>query len=497
MLTTFKNAKIHIRVNLQHRIGVELMSIITLKHGDVVEQLKLLDDDSVDAIITDPPYNLNFMGKKWDNIGAPLEFQEWCSSWATECLRVLRKGGYLLSFGGTRTFHRTASGIEDAGFVIKDCLSWNYGSGFPKSHNVSKAIDKKLGAEREVIGQNINHRSLKETNCMVGEPHSGDGSITAPATLEAQQWDGYGTALKPAWEPIILAQKPFKGTIVNNVLTHGLGGMNIDATRIKGGGTYENFKGSTYSNRNHSGLPKSHIAGSKNRTAEENNAVMKNAQMESIDRMNEKGRWPANAIFDEEAGVILNEQSGDCKTGSIKPYTSQGSNSAFIPDKMHRNFSQPASSGGAARFFYCPKTPKKEKTCLGFVENKHPTVKPIKLMEWLIKLVCPTADAMGRQPVIIDCFVGSGSTAIAANRVGVDCIGIDSDSDSLTTALSRLMNDWRLEEGSRPVLKGYSLDLATLKQINFIKRLGGDPQVTMTKDAASSMINVLINNGDE
>ena len=132
MLTTFKNAKIHIRVNLQHRIGVELMSIITLKHGDVVEQLKLLDDDSVDAIITDPPYNLNFMGKKWDNIGAPLEFQQWCSSWATECLRVLRKGGYLLSFGGTRTFHRTASGIEDAGFVIKDCLSWNYGSGFPK-----------------------------------------------------------------------------------------------------------------------------------------------------------------------------------------------------------------------------------------------------------------------------------------------------------------------------------------------------------------------------
>ena len=332
---------------------------------------------------------------------------------------------------------------------------------------------------------------------MVGAPHSGDGSITAPSTLEAQQWDGYGTALKPAWEPIILAQKPFKGTIVNNVLTHGLGGMNIDATRIKGGGTYENFKGSTYSNRNHSGLSKSHIAGSKNRTAEENNAVMKNAQMESIDRMNEKGRWPANAIFDEEAGVILNEQSGDCKTGSIKPYMSDGSKSAFIADESFRNFSQPASSGGAARFFYCPKTPKKEKTCMGFVDNKHPTVKPIKLMEWLIKLVCPTADAMGRQPVIIDCFVGSGSTAIAANRVGVDCIGIDSDSDSLTTALSRLMNDWRLEEGSRPVLKGYSLDLATLKQINFIKRLGGDPQVTMTKDAASSMINVLINNGDE
>jgi len=438
------------------------MSIITLKHGDVVEQLKLLEDDSIDAIITDPPYNLNFMGKKWDNIGAPLEFQEWCSSWATECLRVLRKGGYLLSFGGTRTFHRTASGIEDAGFVIKDCLSWNYGSGFPKSHNISKAIDKK-----------------------------------APATAESTRWDGYGTALKPAWEPIILAQKPFKGTIVNNVLTQGLGGMNIDATRIKGGGTYENFKGSTYSNRNHSGLSKSHIAGSKNRTAEENNAIMKEAQMKSIDKMNTHGRWPANTIFDEGAGTILNEQSGDCKTGAVKPYLSKGENSAFIEDNLYRNFSQPASSGGAARFFYCPKTPKKEKTCLGFVENAHPTVKPIKLMEWLIKLVCPTADAMGRQPVIIDCFVGSGSTAIAANRVGVDCIGIDSDGDSLTTALLRLMNDWRLEEGSSPVLKGYSLDLATLKQIQFIKRLGGDLQETMTKDAASAMINGLLSNGDE
>jgi site-specific DNA-methyltransferase (adenine-specific) len=474
------------------------MATITLKHGDVVEQLKLLDDDSVDAIITDPPYNLNFMGKKWDNIGAPLEFQEWCSSWATECLRVLRKGGYLLSFGGTRTFHRTASGIEDAGFVIKDCLSWNYGSGFPKSHNISKAIDKKAGAKPEVIGYSKGHRNNAPPIAMVGAPHSGDGSITEPSTIEAQQWDGYGTALKPAWEPIILAQKPFKGTIVNNVLTHGLGGMNIDATRIKGGGTYENYKGSTYSNRNHSGLSKSHIAGSKNRTAEENNAIMKEAQMKSIDKMNTHGRWPANTIFDEGAGTILNEQSGDCKTGAVKPYLSKGENSAFIEDNLYRNFSQPASSGGAARFFYCPKTPKKEKTCLGFVENAHPTVKPIKLMEWLIKLVCPTADAMGRQPVIIDCFVGSGSTAIAANRVGVDCIGIDSDGDSLTTALLRLMNDWRLEEGSSPVLKGYSLDLATLKQIKFIKRLGGDSQETMTKDAASAMINGLLsNNGDE
>jgi site-specific DNA-methyltransferase (adenine-specific) len=410
------------------------MSIITLKHGDVVEQLKLLEDDSIDAIITDPPYNLNFMGKKWDNIGAPLEFQEWCSSWATECLRVLRKGGYLLSFGGTRTFHRTASGIEDAGFVIKDCLSWNYGSGFPKSHNISKAIDKKAGAEREVIGYSKGHRNNAPPIAMVGAPHSGDGSMTAPSTLEAQQWDGYGTALKPAWEPIILAQKPFKGTIVNNVLTNGLGGLNIDECRISTNGEQPKGSGNAQKNTLAHGDRNALVGGSITPP---------------------KGRWPANAIFDEGAGQILDEQSGECKTGSIKPYMSDGSKSAFIADESFRNFSQPASSGGASRFFYCPKTPKKEKTCLGFVDNKHPTVKPIKLMEWLIKLACPTEYAMGRQPVIIDCFVGSGSTAIAANRLGLDCIGIDADAESLKTARLRLMNDWRMEKYSNPILRGF------------------------------------------
>ena len=430
------------------------MSTITLNHGDVVEQLKLIADNSVDAIITDPPYNLSFMGKKWDNKGAPKQFQEWCSAWSTECLRVLRSGGYLLSFGGTRTFHRIASGIEDAGFVIKDCLSWNYGSGFPKSHNISKAIDKKAGAKREVIGQNENHRSMKHTNSMVGEPHSGDGSITAPATVDAERWNGYGTALKPAWEPIILAQKPFKGTIVNNVLAHGVGGMNINATRIKGEIEPENFAGSTFDNRNKTGLSKSHIAGSKNRTAEENNAIMRQAQKDSIEKMNTMGRFPANAIFDEVAGQILDEQSGILKSGARNHHTK---GFEFYTEKDAKQYVAKceASIGGASRFFYCPKTPKKEKTCMGFVDNKHPTVKPIKLMEWLIKLVCPTAEAMGRQPVIIDCFVGSGSTALAANRVGVDCIGIDADSESLKTARLRLMNDWRLEKSSNLKLRGF------------------------------------------
>jgi DNA modification methylase len=411
------------------------MSTITLKHGDVIEQLKHIADNSVDAIITDPPYNLSFMGKKWDNKGAPKQFQEWCSAWSAECLRVLRQGGYLLSFGGTRTFHRIASGIEDAGFVIKDCLSWNYGSGFPKSHNISKAIDKKSGNVRKRVPiVDISNGKEKTKDIGKGWKMTSKEYTTysdEAITLDAEKWNGYGTALKPAWEPIILAQKPFKGTIVNNVLTHGVGGMNIDATRIESDGSHKRPFQPTNQQREIYG------------------------KQTGFQPTNANGRFPANAIFDEEAGAILNEQSGDCKTGSIKPYMSDGSKSAFIADKSFRNFSQPASSGGAARFFYCPKTPKKEKTCMGFVDNKHPTVKPIKLMEWLIKLTCPTAEAMGRQPVIIDCFVGSGSTALAANRLNVDCIGIDADEESLTTARLRLMNDWRLQKGSNPRLKGY------------------------------------------
>ena len=343
----------------------------------------------------------------------------------------MRKGGYLLSFGGTRTFHRIAAGIEDAGFVIKDCLSWNYGSGFPKSHNISKAIDKRAGAKREVVGHNPNHRTMKPVHTMVGAPYSGDGSLTKPSTIKAQQWEGYGTALKPAWEPIILAQKPFKGTVVNNVLTHGVGGMNIDATRI---GNFTNTRPSGMARWN----DYRHGDGKYETEAKANVGV---------------GRFPANAIFDEEAGKLLDEQSGVLKSGGGNK-SNRNSKSAFGGGAEYDDV-RVADKGGASRFFYCPKTPKKERNCMGYVENKHPTVKPIKLMEWLIKLVCPTDDAMNRQPVILDCFIGSGSTAIAANRLNVDCIGIDADEESLKTARLRLMNDWRLHKGSNALLKGY------------------------------------------
>ena len=279
------------------------MATITLNHGDVVEQLKNIEDESIDAIITDPPYNLSFMGKKWDNKGAPKQFQEWCSAWSIECLRVLRRGGYVVSFGGTRTFHRIATGIEDAGFVIKDCLSWNYGSGFPKSHNISKAIDKKAGAERKVIGQRQDillkqgadlkrgkRRIAESFNAGAPERNNGfktvSADITSPATVESARWEGYGTALKPAWEPIILAQKPFKGTIVNNVLTHGVGGMNIDATRIESDGSHKRPFQPTNQQRDIYG------------------------KQTGFQPTNANGRFPANAIFDEEAGKLLDEQSG-------------------------------------------------------------------------------------------------------------------------------------------------------------------------------------------
>lgn len=200
--------------------------------GSCLEVLKTLPDNSVDSIVTDPPYGLAFMGKKWDYDVPSVDIWK-------EALRVLKPGGHLLSFGGTRTYHRMVVNIEDAGFEIRDQLQWLYGSGFPKSQDVSKQIDKQAGVTREVIGQNPNHRKNEKgethsTGTMVGDPHSGDGAITAPTTPEAKQWEGWGTALKPANEPICLARKPLeKGlTVAQNVLKHSTGALNIDGSRI-------------------------------------------------------------------------------------------------------------------------------------------------------------------------------------------------------------------------------------------------------------------------
>jgi hypothetical protein len=220
---------------------------VTLHIGDCLDVMRTLPDASVDAVVTDPPYGLSFMGKRWDYDVPSVEV------WA-ECLRVLKPGGHLLAFAGTRTQHRMAVRIEDAGFEIRDMIAWVYGSGFPKSLDVSKAIDKAAGAEREVVGS----RKLTGTARIIGGQggatagRSADAydegetrdtlAITAPATPEAQQWAGWGTALKPSLEPITMARKPLQGTVAANVLQHGCGGLNVDGCRVAMGDEYDPTK---------------------------------------------------------------------------------------------------------------------------------------------------------------------------------------------------------------------------------------------------------------
>lgn len=240
--------------------------------GDCVERMREMAAESVDAVVTDPPYGLEFMGKDWDRLGGPPRMvgqvtsnsrpvsdakgahdrgyaqiagmqhqaQAWHETWAREALRVLKPGGHLLAFGGTRMYHRLACAIEDAGFEIRDCLMWLYGSGFPKSLNVSKAIDKAAGAEREVVGRYESPEGTTGAESRDDEFGFGLGDmtkrlVTAAATPEAERWDGWGTALKPGWEPIVVARKPLRGNVAGNVLAHGTGALNIDGCRVGSG----------------------------------------------------------------------------------------------------------------------------------------------------------------------------------------------------------------------------------------------------------------------
>jgi hypothetical protein len=223
--------------------------------GDCLQVLRAMEDSSIDSVVTDPPYGIAFMGREWDSFKATNEaksqvvkglgtgmrmttaqenrnFQEWCEEWAAECLRVLKPGGWLLAFGGSRMYHRLAAGIEDAGFELRDTVAWTYSTGFPKSLDVSKAIDKAAGVEREVTGERVTNVGMQGGNFSA---RSSQGVVQVrdkPATAEAAQWQGWGTALKPALEPITLARKPFKGTVAANVLQHGTGALNIDGCRV-------------------------------------------------------------------------------------------------------------------------------------------------------------------------------------------------------------------------------------------------------------------------
>lgn len=391
-----------------------------LHQGDCREILKSCPDDYFTTVVTDPPYELKFMGKKWDGSGVSFQVDTW-----KEILRVAKPGAMLLAFGGTRTHHRLMCAIEDAGWEIRDCMMWIYGSGFPKSLDISKAIDKAAGAERKVVGTvdprgtfdgknrnsaaiNTNWRNAEDRTDVIDMSKK---SITAPSTESAKLWDGYGTALKPAYEPIIVAMKPCDGTFANNALVHGVAGLNIDAGRIA-------KKDGDRTEYGVNGIERS-----------KNNNVY-GEQSGKIQFDGTQGRWPANIILDEEAGAIMDEQSGErpgCKSpSSAKP------ESKFRPGQgnyMPQGTIHP-DTGGASRFFYCAKTSKSER-----MGSKHPTIKPLKLIEYLIKLTCPPENAK-----ILDPFIGSGTTGIICEKLGIKYVGIDLECEPATERIS----NWRI-----------------------------------------------------
>lgn len=362
-----------------------------LLQGDCLEVLKSIPDNSLDSIVTDPPYGLSFMGKRWDYDVPSVDV------WA-ECLRVLKPGGHLLAFAGTRTQHRMAVRIEDAGFEIRDMIAWVYGSGFPKSLDVSKALDKMAGHSR-TSEYEPNFKNGTFGKGMGGGKH---GAQSEPAITDAaRQWQGWGTALKPALEPITVARKPLIGTVAENVLAHGTGGLNIDGCRV----------GNEAIKIHHA--PVGTFAGAEGKTLQSETYTV-------------NGRWPANLIHDGSEEV---EQL----------------------------------AGSAARFFYCAKASKKDRdeglegfekrmaasacarvsqlqgeeaTCISNTKNPranvHPTVKPTDLMRYLCRLVTPTGG------VVLDPFMGSGSTGKAATIEGFDFIGIEMDEQYFNIAKERI-----------------------------------------------------------
>lgn len=517
---------------------------VTLHHGDALDVLRELPDNSVDAVVTDPPYGIRFMGKAWDgedieagvhtrrgqadmpdngkagrnggyrsaaaeagryDLSANAAFGEWCRQWATECLRVLKPGGHLLAFGGSRTWHRLTSAIEDAGFEIRDSIAWLYGSGFPKSLDVSKAIDKQRSEDRapvDAVRAWLNARRLEAglshdaVNKHFGHASNGGGSSSAwmtnltsrsiptwdqwqslkslmsfgdemdaevwrlngrkgepgdnwsarevvghyeqpdprlqgwaemqgrergtakerrgaPTTDAAQHWQGWGTALKPAFEPIVVARKPLTGTVAANVLEHGTGALNIDACRTAAGQDYADKCASVVglgSNRN--GDAYGEWTGVRE------------------DSAHTAGRWPTNVVLDDTQAAELDQQTGVTRSRIGKPRGAASGDGWG----MTATGAEYDDEGGASRFFpvfrYEAKAPTSERPRDG--EVAHPTVKPLDLMRWLVRLVTPPGGT------VLEPFAGSGTTAEACVIEGFKCIAIEREADYLPLIVGRL-----------------------------------------------------------
>jgi DNA modification methylase len=419
-----------------------------LLHGDCRDQLATIPDNSIDAIVTDPPYELGFMGKSWDASGIAYNLTVW-----TECLRVLKPGGHLLAFSGSRTYHRMAVAIEDAGFQIRDQIMWVYGSGFPKSLDISKAIDKAAGAERAVVGKGVSGKNRNVLNAAnYPDSFGGEYNVTSPATAEAEVWEGWGTALKPAHEPIVLARKPLVGTVAENVLRFGVGGLNIDGCRVATdekfvdlpNRAWVNADGLSYAESNHN-----HRDGS--------NAV-------AVEKLNNLGRWPANLIHDGSDEVLeLFPETASTGNGSRQGFRRGGGDGVSVGLSGKKYAADGYADGGsAARFFYCAKASKKDRNeGLDHLTpqresdrtadnlpggdnprnrsntprlNHHPTVKPTELMRYLCRLITPP------NGVILDPFTGSGSTGKAAILEHFQFIGIEQDPDYITIAQARIQH---------------------------------------------------------
>lgn len=368
--------------------------------GDCRDILKEFPDNSVDAIVTDPPYELAFMGKKWDSSGIAFQVEVW-----REALRIAKPGAHILAFGSTRTHHRLMCAIEDAGWEIRDCLGWIYGSGFPKSLDVSKAIDKLLGLSDQRI---ITHYKGQGPRSMFdgGKPRM----VSLPVSLPAIQWQGFGTGLKPAYEPIVLARKPLEGTVAHNVLKHGVGGLNIDGCRISTDDTRDRLWGRTKGNGVCYGNSKTYDCVT-----------------------HEQGRFPANIIHDgsdEVMDLFPVTKSGIMKSGTKRAAQDQpGSVCYGTYGGNATNLDTFGDSGSASRFFYCAKASRSERG----EGNTHPTVKPLALMRYLCRLITPP------KGLILDPFCGSGSTGKAALEEGFMFFGVEKDRESFDIAANRIM----------------------------------------------------------
>jgi site-specific DNA-methyltransferase (adenine-specific) len=412
---------------------------IDLRLGDCLEVLKTIPDNSIDSVVTDPPYHLTsivkrfgkedsapaqfgtdgayaraskgFMGKEWDGGDIAFRTDVW-----SECLRVLKPGGHLLAFSHSRTYHRMGVAIEDAGFEIRDQIMWIYGSGFPKSHNIGKAIQKQSG-DVKVIGTKQGAGTTGKSYISNNEEYvDGDKGVFKKEYDDIEinnDWEGWGSAMKPSHEPIVMARKPLtEKSIAENVLKYGTGGINIDGCRINAGNDYSDRNSYTDRKTNSS-------------------TFQSGGQMKSDP--NELGRFPANTIFDEEAGQLLDEQSSGASRFFYCPKAAKKDRNEGL-EQFEDRPSQ-LNSGGIGRKISVEKRLEENGENAPTMKNNHPTVKPVLLMKYLINLITPP------NGTTLDPFMGSGSTGKAAVRCGVNFIGIEKEQEYMDIASARIQHE--------------------------------------------------------